>query len=85
MLIKISAKGQIGLPSCLRKILGLRSGDLLDANIEGGRVVLTPRRTPRRKPSIIADPLTGSPVLTAGPGTPVLTSKQIKEMLDGFP
>ena len=85
MLIKISANGQIVLPSSLRKILGLKSGDLLDANIEGGRVVLTPHRARRRKAKIVADPLTGSPVLTAGPGAPVLTAKQVKEMLGGFP
>ena len=53
--------------------------------VEDGTFVLTPRRRRRRKARIIIDPITGLPVLTAGPGAPVLTHEQIKEMLADFP
>jgi len=82
---KISTKGQVVLPSRLREKLGLRPGDALDVKLEGGNIVLTPRRRRRRKARIITDPITGLPVLTAGPGAPVLTNEQVKEMLADFP
>lgn len=82
---KISTKGQVVLPSRLRERLGLRPGDALDARLEGDSIVLTPKRRRRRKAKIIIDPITGWPVLTAGPGAPILTHKQVKEMLSDFP
>jgi AbrB family looped-hinge helix DNA binding protein len=82
---KISTKGQVVLPSRLREKLGLRAGDALDVKLEGDAIVLRPRRARRRKARIITDPITGLPVLTAGPGAPVLTDKQVKEMLADFP
>ena len=39
---KISTKGQVVLPSPIRRKLGLRAGDSLDAKVEGDRIVLTP-------------------------------------------
>ena len=85
MQTKVSTKGQVVLPGPIRNKLGLRAGDSLEATVESGRIVLTPRRPRRKKARIIADPLTGGPVLTAGPGAPILTSKQIEEMLSNFP
>jgi AbrB family looped-hinge helix DNA binding protein len=85
MQTKLSSKGQVVLPQRIRRLLGLRSGDTLDAQIEGARIVLTPRRRRSRKCRIIKDPATGWPVLTAGPGAPVLTSEQVREMLSDFP
>jgi AbrB family looped-hinge helix DNA binding protein len=82
---KISAKGQVVLPRSLRDKAGLRPGDALDARLEGGSIVLTPKRRRRRKARIIIDPRTGLAVLTAGPGAPVLTHKQVKEGLAEFP
>jgi hypothetical protein len=38
-----------------------------------------------RKGKIIKDPLTGFPVLTAGPGAPKLTNEQVAEILADFP
>ena len=81
----VSSKGQVVLPSPIRRRLGLQPGDLLDASVSSGRIVLTPRRTTVRKPAIVSDPLTGLPVLTAGPGAPALTSKQVEEILTNFP
>jgi AbrB family looped-hinge helix DNA binding protein len=86
MMTKISTKGQVVLPSAIRRRLGLRAGDSLDVKTEGDRVVLTlQRKRSRRKAKIVTDPITGFPVLTLGPGAPVLTHKQVKEMLADFP
>ena len=82
---KISTKGQVVLPSRLRQRLGLRPGDALDVRLEGDAIVLRPRRRRRRKARIITDPRTGLPVVTFGPGAPILTHKQIKEALSDFP
>lgn len=85
MQTKVSTKGQVVLPGPIRRRLGIRAGDTLDAEVAGGRVVLTPRRVRRRKVRIVIDPLTGLPVLTAGPKAPILTSRQVQEILAGFP
>jgi AbrB family looped-hinge helix DNA binding protein len=86
MVTKISTKGQVVLPSAIRRRLGLRAGDSLDVKTEGDRVVLTvQRKRSLRKARIVTDPITGFPVLTLGPGAPVLTHKQVKEMLADFP
>jgi AbrB family looped-hinge helix DNA binding protein len=85
MQTKISTKGQVVLPSPIRRKLGLRAGDPLDAKLEGGRIVLTPRRTRPRKVTVLVDPITGLPVLSAGPGAPLLSSKQVQELLSEFP
>ncbi len=73
------------LPQAIRRKMNLRAGDLLEARIEGERIVLTPRKKRSRKGRIVKDPLTGLPVLTAGPGAPKLTSKQVAEILADFP
>jgi len=85
MQTKVSTKGQVVLPGPIRRRLGIRPGDTLDAEVAAGRVVLTPRKARRRKIRIVTDPLTGLPVLTAGPSAPTLTSKQVEEILAGFP
>ncbi len=85
MTTKISTKGQVVLPQAIRRKMNLRAGDLLEARIEGERIVLTPRKKRSRKGRIVKDPLTGLPVLTAGPGAPKLTSKQVAEILADFP
>jgi AbrB family looped-hinge helix DNA binding protein len=82
---KLSTKGQVVLPGPIRRKLGLRTGDPLDAKIEAGRIVLTPRTKRPRKTSIVLDPVTGLPVLTAGPDVQPLTSKQVSEILSDFP
>jgi AbrB family looped-hinge helix DNA binding protein len=81
----ISTKGQVVLPSTIRRKLGLRAGDPLDAKIEGERIVLTPRRIRSRKVAVVADPITGLPVLSAGSDAPPLSSKQVRELLAEFP
>lgn len=82
---KVSTKGQVVLPHPLRRKLGLRPGDPLDAKIQRGSIVLTPRRTRARKAKIVVDPLTGLPVLTVGDAAAPLSSKQVEEILASFP
>ncbi len=82
---KVSTKGQVVLPGPLRRRLGLRAGDPLDANIEAGRIVLTPRKKRRLQVRIVTDGITGLPVLSAGSDAPVLSSKEVDEILATFP
>jgi hypothetical protein len=53
--------------------------------VEGGRIVLTPRSARAPKVSIVVDPITGLPVLSAGPDAQLLSSKQVYEILSDFP
>jgi AbrB family looped-hinge helix DNA binding protein len=85
MQTKVSTKGQVVLPGPIRRRLDLRPGDLLDANIEGGRIILTPRRKRSYQARIVIDPVSGLPALSAGPDAPTLTSKDVGEILSNFP
>jgi AbrB family looped-hinge helix DNA binding protein len=88
--MRVSADGQIALPGPIRERLRIRAGDLLDAAVEvdsdGERIVLTPN-SPREKYELklTTDPVTGWPVLSAGPDAPVMTSEDVAELLVDFP
>jgi hypothetical protein len=41
--------------------------------------------TKKRKAKIVIDPVSGFPAATLGPGAPVLTSKEVEEILADFP
>ena len=86
MQTKVSTKGQgqVVLPARLRRRLGIRAGDPLDANIEAGRV-LTPRRRRSRQAKIVTDPTTGLPAFSAGSDAPMLSSQEVEEILANFP
>lgn len=81
----VSTKGQVVVPSGIRRKLRLQPGDSLEARIEGQEIVLTPRKVRPRKARIIRDPITGLPVLTAGAKAPKLTSAEVHEILADFP
>ncbi len=85
MQTRVSTKGQVVLPCPLRRWLGIRPGDPLDASIEDGSIILRPHRKHRLEPRIIKDPILGTPVLSFGPDAPILTSKQVEEILADFP
>jgi AbrB family looped-hinge helix DNA binding protein len=85
MQTRVSTKGQIVLPGPIRRRLGIRAGDPLDAEIEAGSIILTPLTKRPHKGRIISDPLTGLPVLSAGADAPVLSSKEVEEILANFP
>ena len=42
-LVKIHRKGQMTLPSRLRSAVGVAEGDLVEASIQRGKIVLTPK------------------------------------------
>jgi bifunctional DNA-binding transcriptional regulator/antitoxin component of YhaV-PrlF toxin-antitoxin module len=75
------------VPTNLLQKMGLRDGEPLEYKLEGGRIIVTPKRKSKRKfkARIIKDPITGYPVLTAGPGAPTLTSERVAELLADFP
>ena len=85
MQTKLSTKGQVVVPNRIRRKLNLQPGDSLEAKLEGQHIVLTPRRSRPRSAQIIQDPVTGLPILSAGPNVPQLTSAQIRELLAEFP
>jgi AbrB family looped-hinge helix DNA binding protein len=81
----VSTKGQVVLPGPLRRRLGIRPGDSLEATVVADRIVLAPRRKRTRPARIVTDPVSGLPVLTAGSNVPILNSKQVREALAEFP
>jgi AbrB family looped-hinge helix DNA binding protein len=85
MQTRVSTKGQVVVPSKIRRKLGLRAGDSLDAKVEGARIILTPQHDRSRKARIIRDDVTGLPVLTAGASSSKLTSAEVREILADFP
>ena len=85
MQTKVSTKGQVVLPGPFRRRLDIRAGDSLDTNIEGGRIVLTPRKRRPYRAKLVTDPITGLPALSAGAKAPKLTSKEVEEILASFP
>lgn len=74
------------VPSTLLRKLGHRDGDPLDYKLEGGRIIVTPRRKTKRKfkARIIKDPITGLPVLDTGPDAPIMTNEHVAEILAAF-
>jgi bifunctional DNA-binding transcriptional regulator/antitoxin component of YhaV-PrlF toxin-antitoxin module len=90
MNMRVTSDGQIALPESLLTRLGIRAGDTLRATVElengGKRIVLTPQ-LPQEKYELelITDPITGWPVLSAGPNAPIMTSEDVAELLVDFP
>jgi AbrB family looped-hinge helix DNA binding protein len=82
---RLSTKGQVVLPGPIRRRLGLQTGDSLDATVMGGGVLLTPRSKRARKLKIVTDPVSGLPALSAGTDATLLTSEQVRELMDEFP
>lgn len=85
MQTKVSTKGQVVLPAPFRRRLGIRAGDPLNVAIRAGCIVLAPRIKRPRKARIVSDPITGFPVLSAGADAPVLSTRQVEEILAEFP
>jgi AbrB family looped-hinge helix DNA binding protein len=85
MTTKVSTKGQVVLPGPVRRKLGIRAGDSLEAKVEAGRIVLIPQKVRVHQTKIVTDPATGLPGLSAGPDAPTLSSKEVREILANFP
>ncbi len=82
---KVSSKGQVVLPSPIRRKLCIDAGDSLDARIEGDRIILTPLGKERRRPKIKISKITGMPVISLGAGAPKITSEWVRDALSEFP
>lgn len=87
MEMKVLDKGQVTIPASMRRRLGIRSGDKLNADMMGDGIFITlsPERRIGRKARIVTDSLTGLPVIEVGQDAPILTSEMVREMLADFP
>jgi len=75
------------VPRTLLRKLRLRVGEPLDFKLEGERIIVTPQRKSTRKfkARIVKDPITGLPMLEAGPDAHVMTNEIVAEILADFP
>lgn len=53
-LIKVKEKGQMTIPAEIRSTLKLSEGDVLEAEVEDGRIVLTPKVVMDRREAFFA-------------------------------
>ena len=82
---RLSSKGQLVLPSLVRRKLGLIAGDSLRVEIEDGCVVLTPRRERRLLCRLSTSARTGLPVLKPAGKAPMVTSNLVARLLEELP
>jgi bifunctional DNA-binding transcriptional regulator/antitoxin component of YhaV-PrlF toxin-antitoxin module len=85
MQTKVSPKGRVALPVTLCHCLGIRAGDRLEATIEAGRIVLTPRKVYVRRPKIAGDSVRAGTLSRYGARSSVVTRKEIEEILAYLP
>ncbi len=85
MTTTLSSKGQVVLPAAARRRLGLKSGARFACRVEGNRIVLTPAAVPQGRPSFVKSKRTGLVVTQGAPGSPLVTSEQIRALLADFP
>ena len=76
---RISTKGQLVIPSRLRKALHLRPGDEVEFTLEDQRLVL--QRTGRQR-ARLAHGKFGRPVLVAPADAPRMTTATVNAILD---
>lgn len=75
----LSTKGQLVIPTRLRKALNLQPGDKVQLMIEGQRLVL--ERSSRRRARLARGQF-GRPVLVAPVGAPRMTTATVNTILD---
>ncbi len=86
MQTRVSTKGQVVLPGSLRRRLGIQAGDPLKVELEGERIILTALHDRRSNAKVVDDPLTGLPIIFLDmENPPILTSREVEEMLADFP
>ncbi len=85
MQTRLSSKGQVVLPSPIRRKLGLVPGDSLRVEIDRDRVVLTPRREGRPSSRLSTSARTGLPVLKPTTKAPTVTSDLVARLLEELP
>jgi AbrB family looped-hinge helix DNA binding protein len=87
MQTELLEKGEVVLPSSIRRKLGLKSGDKFETEVHNGKIILSPALPKKkyRKPRIITSAVTGLPVLEVDPAAPKITSEMVREMLNELP
>lgn len=78
MTTTLSSKGQVVIPSEIRKKLALLEGAVIDCAIVDGKIVLDPG--PGKAHATVEEE-NGRPVLVAAPGAPEMTPELVKEIL----
>jgi AbrB family looped-hinge helix DNA binding protein len=78
----LSTKGQLVIPSSIRKALHLQPGDRVELKMEGQRLIIQ-RDEPKRAKLIQGK--FGRPVLVAPKGAPVMTPELVKTLLEDSP
>jgi AbrB family looped-hinge helix DNA binding protein len=78
----LSTKGQLVIPTRLRRALNLRPGDKVEVTLDGRRLILE-RRAPRG--AKLMRGRFGRPVLVAAPGAPAMTTQSVNALLDELP
>lgn len=83
----VTDKGEVIIPVSMRRRLGIKPGDRLNADIKDQNIILSPRPEQKKikRARIITDPITGLPVIDVGEDAPILTSEMVREMLADFP
>ncbi|MBI2217043.1 MAG: AbrB/MazE/SpoVT family DNA-binding domain-containing protein [Candidatus Rokubacteria bacterium] len=77
----LSSKGQLVIPTALRRALHLKPGARLRVSVERGRLVLEPERA---QPARLVKERRRR-VLVAPPGAPAMTTAEVKRLLSEFP
>ncbi len=78
MTTTLSSKGQVVIPSEIRRKLGLPTGAVISCEVIDGKIVLDPE--PARTKADLTDE-DGRPVLVAPDGAPEMTPELVKEIL----
>lgn len=84
MIATISSKGQIVIPSSIRRRLGLHTGDQVVTEVSDEQIILRPARKPAPTVRVIRSRKTGLPRVVASPAGRV-TSKMVYDALVEFP
>ena len=86
MQTKVSSKGQIVLPIAIRTKLHIKEGDPLEARmVQGGNILLIPKKRRKFRTWIGKSPVTGLPVLMSEPAAPKITNEMVAKLLEDFP
>jgi AbrB family looped-hinge helix DNA binding protein len=85
MITTVSTKGQVVIPSEMRRRLGIRPGDRLEARIDARHLVLLPYTKAPVKPHMTTSKKTGLPVASAPDDKSVITSKMVRDAMSEFP
>ena len=78
---RLSSKGQVVIPTAVRRALHLEAGDRLRISVEGRRLVIEPEQTESAR--VVKE--RGRKVLVAPSGAPAMTTAAVRSLLSDFP